>query len=522
MHHSNFGTCAHNTMDFDWQEENRRRNGGTINQRAGAKRREPTNGRSARPSTDPLLSSSTLSVGRRNDDSLLTRQESSSFGAFTGSSKSNNLSHRMGAISLGILVGLRLLQLYVETKEMSVGSSNPMHFPLSFLLRVSIFGDATLAPEDREGQMTVTQQAHETRESPQRCSSNPEKDRTECSNMRMRDSAQQHSEPTESSSRSQPLEPLTDAMDNRMAAGQRASNAPTDPTVSKVPRSFLSPFGSYPNPLQITESDRQQFEPIIQLPTFFDAVVTVKDLSSSSSSHQRQLATEEERTELANRRLKWIQQFPLIGDYLFRYRQERKTKRQRRDGNGYSVGRYDENRVSTYTSELFTSATSTSIDGYGNSQSQRTIHAGIDLGAPVGTPVRAFADGIVYHVGYNAPLGDYGNVIVIKHTLPWSEEESESRRKHQPLRVVYALYGHLDHSSIKNKVGNVTLVKKGQQIGKIGDFDENGGWFVPHVHFQVSTEPPITHDMPGAVSLQDRARALQQYFDPRYIVGPLY
>jgi hypothetical protein len=48
------------------------------------------------------------------------------------------------------------------------------------------------------------------------------------------------------------------------------------------------------------------------------------------------------------------------------------------------------------------------------------------------------------------------------------------------------------------------------------------GWTSPHVHVQISTVRPVTHDLPGAVRQQDRVRALQIYPDPRYIVGPLY
>ena len=43
-----------------------------------------------------------------------------------------------------------------------------------------------------------------------------------------------------------------------------------------------------------------------------------------------------------------------------------------------------------------------------------------------------------------------------------------------------------------------------------------------HVHFQLSIEPPDTHDMPGAVTLEDRPKALVKYPDPRYVLGMLY
>ena len=43
-----------------------------------------------------------------------------------------------------------------------------------------------------------------------------------------------------------------------------------------------------------------------------------------------------------------------------------------------------------------------------------------------------------------------------------------------------------------------------------------------HVHFQLSTEAPETHDMPGAVTLDDRPKALVRYPDPRWVLGMLY
>ena len=70
------------------------------------------------------------------------------------------------------------------------------------------------------------------------------------------------------------------------------------------------------------------------------------------------------------------------------------------------------------------------------------------------------------------------------------------------------------------KVGDV--VQRGQVLGYLGEVHDNGGWRIPHVHFQLALEAPSTHDMPGAVSMDDRARALVLYPDPRYVLGPLH
>ena len=51
---------------------------------------------------------------------------------------------------------------------------------------------------------------------------------------------------------------------------------------------------------------------------------------------------------------------------------------------------------------------------------------------------------------------------------------------------------------------------------------ENGGWPIPHVHFQLSVKEPATHDMPGVVSAEQRDDARRDYPDPRLVLGPLY
>ena len=165
----------------------------------------------------------------------------------------------------------------------------------------------------------------------------------------------------------------------------------------------------------------------------------------------------------------------------------------------FDVGRYDEDRRGMYTSSLFSVK---------DSSKQRTIHVGLDIGAPIGTPVYAFESGTIHSVGYNPELGDYGHVIVIEHKL----------KNHNK---VYALYGHLSAKTIQGKTAG-QKVKRGQAIGYLGNTAENGGWTGTHVHFQLAVNPPPTHDMPGVVALVDRDKALLEYVDPRYVCGELY
>ena len=251
----------------------------------------------------------------------------------------------------------------------------------------------------------------------------------------------------------------------------------------------LSPFGCYPNPLHITDADRATFHPVVKFPT---ATPHVFDFTTPTSGTTLQLATEEERH--ASREGQTVAARPIIH-------------------HPYAIGRYDENRQGLYESALFDDI-SNDIDGFAG---QRTVHVGIDLDGPVGTPVHAFGNGCIHSAGYNPDLGDYGNVVVIRHDLPLS---SSSMKNH---RHVYALYGHLTDSSISQNNCQVgQSVAAGDVIGAMGDIHENGGWFIPHVHFQLSVQPPKTHDMPGVVSLADRPKALLEYPDPRWVLGALY
>jgi murein DD-endopeptidase MepM/ murein hydrolase activator NlpD len=263
----------------------------------------------------------------------------------------------------------------------------------------------------------------------------------------------------------------------------------------KIPSETLSSFGSYPNPLNLTDSDRARFHPVISFPTIHTqdgtVVPNIQILDFTSASAHRQLATPQEQ------HLRWEGGSSPLNQLV------------RRD---YAVGRYDENRVGLYESALFDDLEN-HIDGYAG---RRTLHMGIDLDGPLLTPVHAFCDGTVLYVGFNAALGDYGNVIVVEHILPPQNMKLPTER-----RRVYALYGHLDDAAIVDKKTGDKIVK-GQVLGRMGDIHQNGGWFIPHVHFQLSLHAPETHDMPGAVSMADRTRALIEYPDPRYVLGPLY
>lgn len=101
-------------------------------------------------------------------------------------------------------------------------------------------------------------------------------------------------------------------------------------------------------------------------------------------------------------------------------------------------------------------------------------HAGVDFGAPTGTPVRTVGDGVVEFAGVQR---GYGNVIYVKH----------------PNGKDTTLYGHL--SRINVQVGE--RVTQGEKIGEVGATGIATG---PHLHFEfrVNNEPLDPSEMLAA------------------------
>ena len=86
------------------------------------------------------------------------------------------------------------------------------------------------------------------------------------------------------------------------------------------------------------------------------------------------------------------------------------------------------------------------------------FHTGVDIAAPVGTPVRAVADGILFHAG---PDSSYGNEALIDHGYGLTTK-----------------YGHL--RSLTVVVGQE--VSRGEIIGTVGMTGRTTG---PHLHYEV-------------------------------------
>jgi murein DD-endopeptidase MepM/ murein hydrolase activator NlpD len=86
------------------------------------------------------------------------------------------------------------------------------------------------------------------------------------------------------------------------------------------------------------------------------------------------------------------------------------------------------------------------------------MHWGIDLAAPLGTPIYAAADGVVLRAG--AATG-YGNAVYI--------QDADGNVQ---------IYGHMRYYNVR--AGDV--VSAGEQIAKVGNEGESSG---PHLHFEI-------------------------------------
>ncbi len=100
----------------------------------------------------------------------------------------------------------------------------------------------------------------------------------------------------------------------------------------------------------------------------------------------------------------------------------------------------------------------------------RTVHLGLDLFAPAGTPVRSPLAGVVATAADNAGARNYGPTLIVRH------ETGEGT-------VFHTLYGHLSAASLgRHAPGDA--VAAGAVLGWLGSPEENGGW-PPHLHCQV-------------------------------------
>ncbi len=117
---------------------------------------------------------------------------------------------------------------------------------------------------------------------------------------------------------------------------------------------------------------------------------------------------------------------------------------------------------------------------------QLLAHEGVDMSAPLGTPIHAVADGVVVEVSSDYRSGTY---VRIQHTAPDGS-------------TFYSAYAHEYMEDILVHQGDT--VTAGEQIGAVG----SNGWSTgPHLHFEIrdasdtAVEPLGWMEAGGAVYL---------------------
>ena len=143
-------------------------------------------------------------------------------------------------------------------------------------------------------------------------------------------------------------------------------------------------------------------------------------------------------------------------------------------GAKYGIGGYKENRTLYCRSELFAG------------EEARSLHLGVDIWGPAGTPVYAALGGMVHSFAYNDKFGDYGATIILLHQLETI--------------AFHTLYGHLSLADIST-LSEGAYINRGQVIGHFGEPAENGNW-PPHLHFQIIHNLYLKEgDYPGVCTL---------------------
>lgn len=168
------------------------------------------------------------------------------------------------------------------------------------------------------------------------------------------------------------------------------------------------------------------------------------------------------------------------------------TRTLKTNGARYGIGGYNENRTLYRRSNLFAG------------QENRSLHLGVDIWGPAGTPVYAALGGRVHSFAYNDNFGDYGATIVLLHQLD--------------AVAFYTLYGHLSLADIsKHQEGQ--YISRGEVVGHFGVSAENGNW-PPHLHFQIIHNMYTNKgDYPGVCTLSEKEVYLENCPDADLILN---
>jgi len=115
-----------------------------------------------------------------------------------------------------------------------------------------------------------------------------------------------------------------------------------------------------------------------------------------------------------------------------------------------------------YTSDILVRSDSRGKGYFASPRNGNRFHEGIDLFAPIGSPVFAARCGRVVRVGSNKGMGNY---VIVRHGANLS-----------------TLYGHL----LKINVGCGEFIRQGDLVGQVGKTgNANFSDIQPHLHFEV-------------------------------------
>ncbi|UYZ59634.1 peptidoglycan DD-metalloendopeptidase family protein [Hymenobacter latericus] len=102
----------------------------------------------------------------------------------------------------------------------------------------------------------------------------------------------------------------------------------------------------------------------------------------------------------------------------------------------------------------------------------RSLHLGVDVWLPAGTPVLAPLAATVHSLADNDNFGDYGPTVILQHELAGT--------------TFYSLYGHLGRAELVY-LQEGQRIAKGEAFATVGPWPENGDW-PPHLHFQLMAD----------------------------------
>jgi murein DD-endopeptidase MepM/ murein hydrolase activator NlpD len=106
------------------------------------------------------------------------------------------------------------------------------------------------------------------------------------------------------------------------------------------------------------------------------------------------------------------------------------------------------------------------------------FHDGVDLTAPIGTPVYASGDGTVIRIDYNRSRTGYGNLVIIDHGV----------------NGMTTRYAHLNTIDVKRN----QTVKRGEQIGTVGNTGLSTG---PHLHYEIRVNSQSVNPLNYMISI---------------------